>query len=141
MTLAEIKQRYPNEWVLIEFTQLDEELSVVDGYVVAHSPNKAEIYQKLIDLENERIAIEFTGEQPEEPAYLLRSSIVALGSLACQFLNLAVQLVTEPEADLLSQLLKIRSECRNQTALFGFHEYPQGPRNRNPMVGRSSSRV
>jgi hypothetical protein len=71
MTFAEIKQRYPNEWVLIEFTQLDEELSVIDGHVVAHSPNRAEIYQKLVDLESERIAIEFTGEQPEEPAYLL----------------------------------------------------------------------
>lgn len=71
MTLAEIKQRYPNEWVLIEFAQLDEDLSVVEGEVVAHSPNKADIYRQLIALENERLAVEFTGEQPEEPAYLL----------------------------------------------------------------------
>jgi hypothetical protein len=71
MTFTEIKQHYPNEWVLIEFTELDEELGVVEGRVVAHSPRKTDIYQKLIELDNEKIAIEFTGDQPEEPAYLL----------------------------------------------------------------------
>ncbi|MBI3248758.1 MAG: hypothetical protein HYZ50_19830 [Deltaproteobacteria bacterium] len=71
MTLAEIKQHYPNEWVLIEFTELDDDLQVVEGQVVAHSPSKAEIYQKLVDLDKDKIALEFTGEQPEEPAYLL----------------------------------------------------------------------
>lgn len=71
MTLEEIKRRYPNEWVLIEFVELDEELKVVEGRVIAHSPNKEEIYKKLLELENEKIAIEFTGERPEEPAYLL----------------------------------------------------------------------
>jgi len=71
MTLEEIKQKYPSEWVLIEFTELDEELKVVEGGVVAHSPNKEEIYKKLLELTNEKIAIEFTGEMPEEPAYML----------------------------------------------------------------------
>ena len=57
--------------MLIEFTELDEELRVVEGEVIAHSPSKEEIYKKLLELENEQIAIEFTGETPEEPAYLL----------------------------------------------------------------------
>jgi hypothetical protein len=56
--------------VLIAFTELDAELKVVQGEVIAHSPSKQEIYQKLLQLENERIAIEFTGEMPKEPAYL-----------------------------------------------------------------------
>ena len=71
MTLEEIRQQYPDEWVLIEFTELDEELKVIEGEVIAHSSNKEEIYQKLLELENEQVAIEFTGEVPEEPAYLL----------------------------------------------------------------------
>jgi hypothetical protein len=71
MTLTEIKQYYPDEWVLIEFTELDDDLQVVEGQVIAHSPQKTEIYQKLIELDSEKIAIEFTGDQPEEPAYLL----------------------------------------------------------------------
>ncbi len=71
MTFEEIKQQFPEEWVLIDFTQLDEELKVVEGEVIAHSPNKEAIYKKLLELENEKIAIEFTGEMPEEPAYLL----------------------------------------------------------------------
>lgn len=71
MTLAEIKQQYPDQWVLVEFLALDEELKVVEGKVIAHSRNKEEIYKKLLELENEKIAIEFTGDMPEEPAYLL----------------------------------------------------------------------
>lgn len=71
MTLAEIKQHYPNEWVLIEFTELDDDLQVVEGQVVAQSPSKAEIYQNLVDFDKDKIALEFTGEQPEESAYLL----------------------------------------------------------------------
>ena len=62
MTLEEIKQQYPNQWVLIEFTQLDDELRVVDGKVIAHSPSRNEIEKELSTLRNERIAVEFTGD-------------------------------------------------------------------------------
>jgi hypothetical protein len=71
MTFEEIKQKYPNQWVLIEFTELDDELKVVNGEVIAHSPSKAEINKKLIGLRNEKIAIEFTGEWPSGMGYLL----------------------------------------------------------------------
>lgn len=71
MTLEEIKQQYPDQWVLVDFLELDEELKVVEGKVIANSRNKEEIYKKLLELENEKIAIEFTGDMPEEPAYLL----------------------------------------------------------------------
>ena len=62
MTLEGIKQVYPNQWVLIEFMQLDDELGVVDGYVLAHSPSRDEIEKELTTLRNERIAVEFTGD-------------------------------------------------------------------------------
>ena len=71
MTLAEIKRQYPNEWVLIQFTALDDELRVVDGQVIAHSPSRDAIDKKLMGLRNDKIAIEFTGEEVTEEAYLL----------------------------------------------------------------------
>jgi len=71
MTLAEIKRQYPNEWVLIAFTELDDELQVVDGQVIAHSPSRDTIDKKLMGLRNDKIAIEFTGEKATEEAYLL----------------------------------------------------------------------
>ncbi len=71
MTLEEIKQQYPNEWVLIEFTELDDDLRVVEGSVLAHSSSKEAIYETLIGLTCDKIAIEFTGDMLEEPAYWL----------------------------------------------------------------------
>ncbi len=71
MTLEEIKQRHPNQWVLIEFTQLDDELAVADGRVLAHSPSRHEIEKELTTLRNERIAVEFTGDGDTGEAYLI----------------------------------------------------------------------
>jgi len=71
MTLEEIKKQFPNAWVLIKFTELDDELRVVEGRVIAHALHKEEIYKKLLALDHAKIAIEYTGEMPEEPAYLL----------------------------------------------------------------------
>jgi hypothetical protein len=71
MRLDEIKQQFPNEWVLIEFTELDDELKIVDGKVIAHSPSRAEIEKELVRLKNPKIAIEYTGEGDTGEAYLL----------------------------------------------------------------------
>jgi hypothetical protein len=72
MTLQEIYQRHPNEWVLIEFTELDDEFNVVDGEVVAHSPSKEEIDKVLMTVDYEKLAIEFTGERLDSAmGYLL----------------------------------------------------------------------
>ena len=71
MTLKEIKQQYPNQWVLIEFIHLDDELTVVDGTVLAHSPSRDEIERKLATLRNERIAVEFTGDGDTGETYLI----------------------------------------------------------------------
>lgn len=78
MTLEETKQQYPNQWVLIEFTQLDDELRVVDGNVLAHSPSRIEIDKKLATLRNERIAVEFTGEGDTGETYLIGASAKTL---------------------------------------------------------------
>jgi len=71
LTMPEIKQRYPDQWVLIEYTKLDKDLNVVRGKVVETAPSRDEIYQKLLNADVKRFAIEYTGEWPADLAYLL----------------------------------------------------------------------
>jgi hypothetical protein len=71
MKMAEIRERYKDEWVLIEYTKLDEELNVVEGEVIAHSPSRDEIYRQLVKTTGRDIAIEYLGEVPEDLAVML----------------------------------------------------------------------
>ena len=70
MTWKEIRQQYAGQWVLIEYQQLDEQLNVVEGEVVAHSPEKEEIYRHLLKTRGKNIAIEYAGEFPQDLAVL-----------------------------------------------------------------------
>ncbi len=66
MTWEEIRRQYAGQWVLIEYQQLDEQLNVVEGEVVAHSPEKEEIYRQLLKTTGKNIAIEYAGDFPQE---------------------------------------------------------------------------
>lgn len=70
MRIEEIRRRFEHEWVLIEYSELDEELNVVEGEVVAHSPDKNEIYSKMRHFEGGNVAVEYIGEYPEELAVM-----------------------------------------------------------------------
>jgi hypothetical protein len=70
MTWEEIRKRYAREWVLIEYQQLDERLNVVEGDVVAHSPEKEEIYRHLLQTKGKNITVEYTGEFPQDLAVM-----------------------------------------------------------------------
>ncbi len=70
MRKAEIQKRFKHEWVLIEFTKLDDQLNVVEGEVVAHSPKKEEIYRAMRDYRGGDVALEYIGEYPEELAVM-----------------------------------------------------------------------
>ena len=70
MTWEEIRKRYAREWVLIEYQQLDERLNVVEGDVVAHSPEKEEIYRHLLQTKGKNIAVEYIGEFPQDLAVM-----------------------------------------------------------------------
>jgi hypothetical protein len=68
MTWADIRQQYAGQWVLIEYQQLDEYLNVVEGEMVAHSAEKEEIYKHLLHTQGKNIAIEYTGDFPQDLA-------------------------------------------------------------------------
>jgi hypothetical protein len=72
MTLEAIKQRYPNEWVLIEFSELDANLDPIEGIVIAHAASHDVILADLEKQQNKRIVMKYTGEDlPVDFTYAL----------------------------------------------------------------------
>ncbi len=65
LTLAQIEARFPDEWVLIENPELDEDLEIVQGRVIAHSPDRATVDSQALRLRPRFSAYHFTGELPE----------------------------------------------------------------------------
>lgn len=61
LSLEEIFSLYPNEWVLIGYTELDEDLNVIKGEVLAHSPDRDLLYNNALPRKGKSVAIEYTG--------------------------------------------------------------------------------
>jgi hypothetical protein len=70
MRLDEIRKRYRNEWVLVEFSKLDKDLRVKEGNVIAHAPNKDDIYKALLDTWGKNVAVEYCGKIREDVAVM-----------------------------------------------------------------------
>jgi hypothetical protein len=47
LSLAEIHQDYPNQWVLVIEPQLDDDLNIIDGEVAYHTSDKEDLYNHL----------------------------------------------------------------------------------------------
>jgi hypothetical protein len=71
LTLDEMKQHYPNEWLLIDCTELDENLNIIRGKILAHSSHKEDLYQPLSSAHATTTAIEYAGDIPEDLALML----------------------------------------------------------------------
>jgi hypothetical protein len=71
LTFEQMKERYPDEWLLIGFTALDEHLNVITGEVIAHSKERDEIYAALDRCQDRSFAIEHTGSPDPNISYLL----------------------------------------------------------------------
>ncbi len=71
LTLKEIFSLYPDEWVLIAYTELDEDLSIIRGEVLAHSPERDLLYNNALSRKGKSVAIEYTGPIPENLAAML----------------------------------------------------------------------
>ncbi len=71
MSIGEIKDRYSGEWLLISYTELDDQMSIVSGQVLAHSPHRDEIYRQLLSAKGKSVAVEYAGTIPEDLAVVL----------------------------------------------------------------------
>ena len=66
MRLSEIKKKYKNQWVLVEYSKLDKNLRVNEGKVLAHAPTKEDIYKALLHTRGKNVSIEYCGKLPED---------------------------------------------------------------------------
>jgi hypothetical protein len=71
LTIAEIRQYYDGEWVLIAYKELDPQMEVISGEVLAHSPDRDEVYAALPLGRGKNIAIECFVKVPEDLAFIL----------------------------------------------------------------------
>jgi hypothetical protein len=71
VTMAEIRDRFESEWVLLEDPQATETLEVTGGRVLWHSKDRDEVYRKARALQPRHSAIIYTGTLPEDAVVVL----------------------------------------------------------------------
>jgi len=71
LSLAEMKKRYKNEWLLIANYETNDAKQVQRGIVIAHSPQREVIYKKMMEMKGSDLAIEYTGEIAKDEVYML----------------------------------------------------------------------
>lgn len=63
LTLKEIEERYPDQWILIGDPETDESLEVLSGTVLYHGESREEMLRVAKDLQSpKRFATHYTGE-------------------------------------------------------------------------------
>lgn len=70
MSFREIRKKYPDEWVLIEYADLNDDFSVKKGKVLRHSANKNEIFNALSHSYGKNVSVEYTGPLDAEPTFM-----------------------------------------------------------------------
>jgi hypothetical protein len=71
LTAAAMKQHYHDEWLLIAYTEIDDNLNVMQGEVLAHSPDVETLYALLPQFKDRAVALEYVGEIPQDLAFIL----------------------------------------------------------------------
>jgi len=65
MTIAEIHEHFPSEWVLIRDPQTDQNHQIQSGTLVWHSKDREEVDRKAVELAAPKdIAVLYTGSVP-----------------------------------------------------------------------------
>ena len=71
LSLAQIKDRFDSEWVLVGSPQTDDGFNVKRGVVLWHSKDRDEVYRKARELHPDHSAILYTGKLPDNVAVIL----------------------------------------------------------------------
>ncbi len=66
MRTSEIKERYKDEWVLIEVIKVDYNGELLEGNVLAHSKNRDDTYQAMKKTKWKDLAHFYTGDIPNK---------------------------------------------------------------------------
>lgn len=70
MTLKEMTEKYPDQWLFIIDCEISENTELLSGVVFAHSESRDDIHEVSGNYEG-GAAIHYTGELPEGMRYLL----------------------------------------------------------------------
>jgi hypothetical protein len=71
LSFEEIQRRYPDQWVLIADVEVDEEMQVIRGEVLAHSSDRDEVYDALSMGKGRSLTLEYLGIPPGDWAVML----------------------------------------------------------------------
>ena len=66
MRMPEITEQYKEEWTLLQYSEIDDQLTVLEGTVLAHSADRNEIFKALSRIKGTQLAIEYTGAFPQD---------------------------------------------------------------------------
>ena len=70
LTLEEMEQKYPDEWLFIVDCEYSENTELLSGCVLVHSPSRADVYD-ISSRYKGSAAIHCTSKLPEDMGYLL----------------------------------------------------------------------
>ena len=70
LTLEDMEQKYPDEWLFIVDCEISENTELLSGCVLVHSPSRADVYEASSRYKG-GAAIHRTGKLPEGMGYLL----------------------------------------------------------------------
>ena len=71
MSFEEMRRRYQGEWLLIAYTQLDDNLRVIAGEVLAHSHQRDDVYKALSLGHGRDVEIECFAEPQADMGFIL----------------------------------------------------------------------
>lgn len=71
LSLEEITDRFPSEWVLIGNPQTDDSLEILKGEVLFHSHDRDEVDRKLMELRPSHFALRYLGSVPDDMVLVL----------------------------------------------------------------------
>jgi hypothetical protein len=70
-SIEQMRSAHSDEWLLIAYTELDDQLNVIQGELLAHSPNAEDLYKLLPSFSDRAVAFEYVGEIPQELAFVV----------------------------------------------------------------------
>ena len=71
ISLAEIKEKYDSEWILLEDPEMGDEFGIKGGKILWHSKNRDEVYRKARELKPKHSAVIYTGKPPRDMVIVL----------------------------------------------------------------------
>ena len=73
MTIAEMESQFNSEWVLIEDPEVSEDMQIIGGTMIFHSPDRNSVRQKMAELRPSHAAVMFLGEPPTDMHYAFQA--------------------------------------------------------------------